>query len=156
MQNLEQLLGEFVTPTPAGDQHAPVDDVTIEPRTPITVLETPTGPAARVLEVAAVTADRLVSDAEMEAESLVTTAQAKADAIVQAGRDEADQVAAQLNRDRATAMTHLAEEKAAVEARIAVLRQMESDHFNQMRHHLTEQLSLLDATLPEPPAAVTG
>ena len=33
---------------------------------------------------------------------------------------------------------------------------MESDHFSQMRHHLTEQLSLLDATLPEPPAAVAG
>jgi hypothetical protein len=45
-------------------------------------------------------------------------------------------------------MTELTEEKAAVEAEIAVLRQMQSEHLSQMRHHLTEQLSLLEAALP--------
>ena len=163
MLSSERALGETATPTPVEDQNAPVDDVGIEPHAPITATETPTGAAARMLELAAVTAERLVSDAEIEAKSVVTTAQATADSIVAASRDEADQVAAELarskeeqaaelNRERVTAMTALTEEKAAVEAQIAMLRQMESDHFSQMRHHLTEQLSLLDATLPDPPA----
>jgi hypothetical protein len=30
---------------------------------------------------------------------------------------------------------------------------VQSDHRSQMRQHLTEQLALLDAALPEPPAA---
>ncbi len=165
MPSFEQALGETATPTPVGDRNAPVDDVGLEEHAPITAEETPTSAAARMLEVAAVTADRLVSDAEMEAESVVTTAQARADAIVEASRDEADQVAAELarskeeqaaelNRERVTAMTALSEEKAAIEAQIAMLHQMESDHRSQMRHHFTEQLALLDAPLPEPPAPV--
>jgi cell division septum initiation protein DivIVA len=167
MLSSEEPLGETATPTPVGDRNAPVDDVAIEPHSPTTDGETPTSAAARMLELAAVTADRLVSDAEMEAKSVVTTAQARADAIVEASRDEADQVAAELarskeeqatelNRERETAMTALTEEKAAIEAQIAMLRQMESDHFSQMRHHLTEQLSLLDATQSEPPDPVDG
>ena len=153
MLSSEETPGETATPTPVGDRNAPVDGVGIEPHAPITAVETPTSAAARMLELAAVTADRLVSDAEMEAKSVVTTAQARADAIVEASRDEADQVAAELarskeeqaaelNRERVTAMTALTEEKAAIEAQIARLRQMESDHFSQMRHHLTEQLSI--------------
>jgi cell division septum initiation protein DivIVA len=92
--------------------------------------------AARVLELAAVTADQLVADAESEAASLVATAQAT------------------LERERATALAGLADEKAALEAQIASLRQLQSNHRSQMQQHLTKQLSLLDAVMPEPPATV--
>jgi len=152
MMSFETALGESATQTPTETSE---------------VQETPTSAAARMLELAAVTADRLVTDAEREAESLVASAQAKAEAITEASREEADQVAAdlartreqqaaELDRERTTALAGLADEKAALEERVASLRQLESDHRNQMRHHLTEHLSLLDTTLPEPPAAIAG
>jgi vacuolar-type H+-ATPase subunit H len=167
MLSFEQGLIEIATPTPVDDGNALVGEVNTEPTEPITVQETPTSAAARMLELAVVTADRLVTDAEEEAESLVTDAQARADAILEASRNEADQVAAELartkeeqaaelDRERVTALAGLSDEKAALEAQIATLRQMDSDHRSQMRHHLTEQLSLLDATLPEPPAVFAG
>jgi cell division septum initiation protein DivIVA len=167
MLSFEEALDETVTPTLVEDGHARVDDVDTEPTEPITVQESPTSAAARMLELAALTADRLVADAETEAESVVTTARARADAILAASRTEAHQVAAELarrrdeqtaelDRERATALAGLADEKAALQARIATLRQMQSDYRSQMRHYLTEQLSLLDATLIEPPAAVAG
>jgi len=145
MLRFEQTPDEAVAPTLVDDRPAPLDDVETAPTEPITVPESPTGAAARVLEVAAVTADRLVSDAETEAESLVTTARATADEILAASRTEARQVAADL-----------AEEKAALEAQIATLLQMQSDHRSRLRQYLTEQLSLLDTKVPEPPAVVAG
>jgi cell division septum initiation protein DivIVA len=158
---------ETVTPSLAEDGCARVDDVDNGQTDPITVQESSTSAAARMLELAAVTADRLVVDAETEAESLVTAARASADAILESSRAEAHQVAAELARskeqqtadlarERAVALAELAAEKAALEARNARLRQMQSDHRRQMRDHLTEQLSLLDATMPEPPAPVAG
>jgi cell division septum initiation protein DivIVA len=177
MLSFEGALDETVTPSLVDEGHARVDDVDTGharlddvdtgPSEPIMVQESPTGTAARMLELAAVTADRLVADAETEVEALVATARAKADAILATSRTEARQVAAELarrkeeqtaelDRERAMAMAGLAEEKAALEARIAVLRQMQNDHRSTMRDHLTEQLSLLDATMPEPPAAVAG
>jgi cell division septum initiation protein DivIVA len=167
MLSFEQSLSETTTPTPVEDGNALVGDVDTEPTELITVQETPTSAAARMLELAAVTADRLVTDAETEAGSLVTDARARADAILEASRNEADQVAAELastkeeqaaelDRERATALAELNDERAALEAEIATLRQMESHHRSQMRHHLTEQLSMLDATLPEPPAVFAG
>lgn len=158
---------ETATPNLAEDGCAQVGDVDAEQTDPITVQESSTTAAARMLELAAVTADRLVVDAEKEAESLVTAARASADAILESSRAEAHRVAAELvrikeqqtaelDRERATALAGLADEKAALEARNATLRQMQSDHRRQMRDHLTEQLSLLDATVPEPPAAVAG
>jgi cell division septum initiation protein DivIVA len=151
MLRFAQRLRETATPTPVEDGNALGVDLDTEPTEPITVQETLTSAAARMLELAAVTADRLVTDAETEAESLVTLAQARADAILEASRNEADQVAAELartkeeqaaelDRDRAAALAGLSDEKAALEAQIATLRQMESDHHNQMRHRLTEQL----------------
>lgn len=151
MLSIDQVLGETDLPTP--DQ--------VEPTA---VPEAPTSAAARMLELAAVTADRLVADAEAEAESLVTTARARADVILQTGRNEAEQVAAELartkaeqtaelDRERARALAGLAEGKAALEEQVAALRQMESDHRSQLRLHLTEQLSMLDATEPEPAVA---
>jgi cell division septum initiation protein DivIVA len=156
---------ETVTPTLAEDVCARVDDVDTEQTDPITVHESSTSAAARMLELAAVTADRLVVDAETEAESLVTAARASADAILESSRTEArrgaaelarskEQQTAELDRERATALAGLAEEKAALEARNATLRQMQSDHRRQMRDHLTDQLSLLDATVPEAPTAI--
>ena len=102
---------------------------------------------------------------ETESESLVTDARARADAILESSRKEARRVAAELarskeqqtaelDRERTTALAGLAEEKAALEARNATLRQMQSDHRRQMRDHLTDQLSLLDATVPEAPTAI--
>jgi len=144
-----------------------VGDVDTEPTGPITVQETTMSAAVRMLELAAITADQLVTDAKAEVASLVTLAQARADVIGETSRNEADRVAAELARakdeqaaaldcERATALAGLADEKAALEAQIATLRQMEIDHRGQMRHHLTEQLSLLDTNLPEPPAVVAG
>jgi cell division septum initiation protein DivIVA len=158
---------ETVTPTVAEDGYARVDDVDTEQTDPIMVQESSTSAAARMLELAAVTADRLVVNAETEAESLVTAARASADAILESSRAEAHRVAAELarskeqqtaehDRERATALAGLADAKAALEARNAPLRQMQSDHRRQMRDHLTKQLSLLDATVPETPAAVDG
>jgi F0F1-type ATP synthase membrane subunit b/b' len=90
--------------------------------------------AARVLELAATTADQLVADAKTEAESMVEAARADAGVVRQ----------------------ELADERAALEAQIAALHQLQADHRTQMRRHLTEQLSLLDAVMPEARAAVTG
>ena len=166
MPSSEEELDEALTPTPVDDGHGRVDHVDTEPTDPTNVQESPTSAAARMLELAAATADRLVADAETEAESLVTTARATADAILETSRTEALQVAAQLarsraeqvaelDRERATALAGLADEKAALEARIATLRRMQSDHRSQIRDHLTEQLSLLDTAIPEPPPTVT-
>jgi len=149
------------------DERTQVPDVDPDPTGAVAVGESPTAAAARMLELAAGTADQLVADAEQEAESLVTTAQATADALLEASRREARQVAAELalskaeqatalDRERATALAGLADEKAALEAQIAALRQLQSEHRSTLPQHLTEQLSFLDASLPEPPAAVGG
>ena len=138
-----------------------------EPTELIMGQRTPASAAARMLELAAVTADTLVTDARNEAESLVTGARARADAILEESRTEADQVAAGLARikreqaadldlERASARAELGEEKADLEAQIATLREMERLHRSHMRQQLTEHLSMLDATLPEPPAGFDG
>lgn len=156
---------ETATPALAEAGCARVDDVDTEQPNPITVQKSSTSAAARMLELAAVTADRLVVDAQTEAESMVTAARASADAILETSRAEAHRVAAELarskeqqtaelNRERATALAGLADERAALEARNATLRQMQRDHRRQIRDHLAQQLSLLDATVPEAPAAV--
>jgi cell division septum initiation protein DivIVA len=112
--------------------------------------------------MAATTADRLVVEARTEAESLVTAARAEADAILGAARTQADRVATDLanskreqtdalERQRATALDGLAEEKSALEERIATLQQMQRDHRSQLRDHLQRQLALLDAAVPDRP-----
>jgi cell division septum initiation protein DivIVA len=126
--------------------------------------ESPTSPA-RLLEIAAVTADRLVADAKTEAESLVSAARNEAEAVLEASRSEArrveaelvrtkEQQTAELERERASALSGLAGEKAALEERIATLREMQSDHRRQLRDHLQEQLSLLDGVSPQQPGGV--
>jgi vacuolar-type H+-ATPase subunit H len=156
MPSFEQDMSETTTPTQVEGGNALVGEVDAESADPITVRETPTSAAARMLELAGVTADRLVIEAEAEAEALVTGAQARADAILEASRNEARQVAAELARERGTALAELRDEKSALEAQNAKLRQVASDHRTLMRHHLTEQLSMLDATLPDPPAVSPG
>jgi cell division septum initiation protein DivIVA len=139
-------------------------DAATGPAEAATAHESPTSPA-RLLEIAAVTADRLVADAKTEAESLVSAARTEADAVLEASRSEVrrveaelarnkEQQTAELERERATALAGLADEKAALEERIATLRELQSDHRRQLRDHLQEQLSLLDAVSPQPPGAV--
>jgi F0F1-type ATP synthase membrane subunit b/b' len=160
MPSFEQDLSETTKTTTVGD-------VDSESADPITAQKTPSAAAARMLELAGTTADRLVIEAQAEAQSLVTGAQAEAGAILEASRNEAIQVAAEcartkeeqaaeLDRERVTALAELRDEKSALEAQIAKLRQVESDHRSLMRRHLTEQLSMLDATLPDPPATSPG
>lgn len=162
---------ETVAPTPAGDERADVDDVDAAVDAPteteqVTVEEGRTS-AARVLELAAIAADQLVADAEKEAASMVATARAEADSILETSRKDAQQAAgemvrrkeqqaAELDQERATTLAGLADEKLVLEARIATLRQTQDDHRSQMRQHLTEQLALLDASLPDAPAPVVG
>lgn len=164
MQSFEDPLDDNVTPTPAEDRRDQVHDLETDPIVPITHNEGSADPAARMLELAAMTADQLVTEARTEAESLVTTAQAEADAVLGASRNEAHQIAAELSRirheqtaeldrERAVALAGLAQERAAIERQIAHLRQLQSDHRNELRRHLTAQLALLDATMPEPPTA---
>ena len=161
--SLERDLKAVGTSTSAEDGNGPSGVIDTESTEPITVHETPTSAVARMLELAGVTADRLVIDAEAEAQSLVSAAQAKADAILETSRNEANRVAAELartkekqsaalDRERATALAELAEEKASLEAQIVALREMDGQHRNRMRHLLTQQLSQLDAPLPQSPA----
>jgi cell division septum initiation protein DivIVA len=164
MLSFEDPLDDNVTPTPDEDGPDRVNDLGTDPTEPTTHKDSSADPAARILELAAMTADQLVTEAHTEAESLVTTAQAKADAVLEASRNQAHQIAAELSRtrheqtaeldrERATALTGLAQERAAIEHQITHLRQMQSDHRNELRRHLTTQLALLDATTPEPPTA---
>lgn len=165
MPGSEQGSGDSATATPGAVGEAPVPETDAEvsnrPTGRTTVEESPTGAAARMLELAAVTADRLVADARTEAESLVAEAATRAEALAEASRDEAaraaadlartrDEQTAELDHERSTALAGLADEKAALEAQIARLRQLDSDYHSQMRRQLTEQLSLLDTIRPEP------
>jgi cell division septum initiation protein DivIVA len=149
--DVENALEDPLGPAAAGVTDEPADVVTTAPAEPSTHRDEPVGAAARLLEVAATTADRLVADARTEAGSLVAAAQAEVDALLRTRRDQAQQVAAELDRERATALAGLAEEKAACEAQIGALRQMHSSHRDEMRRHLTQQLTLLDAVVLEPP-----
>jgi cell division septum initiation protein DivIVA len=161
MLSFEDGSDDLVTSTSVADGPGQID----EPETGLTAhQDRPADAAARMLELAATTADQLVVNAQTEAAGLVTTAQAQADAILQASRNQAHHVAtelsrtkdeqtAELDRERATALAGLAEERAALQAQIDRLHQMQSDHRTEMRRHLTEQLALLDAKLPEPPTA---
>ncbi|CUR55775.1 hypothetical protein NOCA2300007 [metagenome] len=135
-----------------------------DPSSPVDDEQAPWGAAARTLELAALTADRLVAEAKEEAESLLLDAKTSAHAIVEASRREADQVtaelartkeaqAAELDRERSTALAGLSDEKSALEKQVDTLRQLENRHRSHLRNHLTEQLSLLDTTLPGPPTA---
>ena len=69
-------------------------------------------------------------------------------------RTRAEQLG-EVESERATAMALLADEKADLEAKIARLRDIEAEQRSQMRHLLTEQLSLLDAhCATRPPSPV--
>jgi cell division septum initiation protein DivIVA len=133
---------QSVTPTVVEDVPDEVADTETEPNrtrelldvttlvAPAAVEESPATAAARMLEAAVGTAGQLVADAKSEAESLVATARATADEILEG----------------------LGEEKTALEAQIATLRQLLGRHSTQMRDLLTHQLSLLEAAAHEPDA----
>ena len=63
---------------------------------------------------------------------------------------------AELDRERAEALDGLAEEKATLESQIASLRAAESDQRHRMRQHLTQHLSMLDASVSASQDAVAG
>jgi len=164
MLSFENALDDTVAPTPLEDTRHRADELGGAPTVPIAHDGEPSDAAARMLELAALTAEQLIASAQTDAESLVSAAQAEAGEILATSRDEARQAeaelsrrrheqTAELDRERATALAGLADEKAALEAKIATLRQLESDHRSEMHRHLTEQLALLDATMPDPPAA---
>jgi len=130
-------------------------------------VESPVLASARVLEVATFTADQLVADAQAQADTLVADAQAEADALRAASREDADRAAgelsrlrdeqtADLDRERAAALTGLAEQKATLEAQVEALRAQEHDYRSQLRHQLTEHLALLGDSGTGTPASVAS
>ena len=134
---------------------------------PIVETESPVLASARVLEVATFTADQLVADAQAQADALVADAQAEADALRAASREDADRAAgelsrlrdeqtAHLDRERAAALTGLAEQKVTLEAQVEALREQEIDYRSQLRHQLTEHLALLGDSGTGTPASVAS
>jgi cell division septum initiation protein DivIVA len=93
--------------------------------------------AARLLEVAARNADELLAEAKAEADQLTASAREEADQLLTAARTEAQRVRADLEETRAH---HSAE--------IARLQQIEQDHRDQMRRHLTDVLAQIEARPP--------
>jgi len=93
--------------------------------------------AARLLEVAARNADELLADAKAEAQHLTASAREEADRLLTEAREEARRVRADLEETRAQ---HNAE--------IARLQQLERDHRERMRHHLTDLLAQIEAPPP--------
>ena len=90
--------------------------------------------AARLLELATVNADQLVADAQAEAE----------------------RVAAEVDEHRTTVLAEVADRKAALEAKLVSLRQLESEHRNRLRRHFTEQLAQLEEATPAAPLAAVA
>ncbi len=111
--------------------------------------------AARLLEIATRNADELVGEAKAEADRLTTSARAEADQILAAAREEAERVHAELeqrraqetadlDRHRTTVMSEVTERKAALEAEVGRLQQLEQDHRDRMRSYLNQQLEQLE------------
>jgi cell division septum initiation protein DivIVA len=111
--------------------------------------------AARLLEIAAANADRLATESSAEAEALVaaarteadglrSAAQAEVEGVLAAARVDAERLTFELEQHRTRVMAELSDRKAALEGQIAQLRQLEADHREHLRRHLTEQLAQLD------------
>jgi cell division septum initiation protein DivIVA len=93
---------------------------------------------ARLLEVAARNADELLADAKADADQLVVAARERAEQLLTAARTEAQQVRADLEATRAQ-----------LQAEIARLQQLEHDHRDRIRRHLTELLAQIDVSPPQ-------
>jgi DivIVA domain-containing protein len=116
--------------------------------------------AARLLEVATRSAEELVAEARADADSLVAEATTTAEAVRADARAEAERVGAELAehereqlaelaRHRNEVLTEVASTKAATEAEIERLRQLECEQREHMQRYLTEQLALVqDVELP--------
>src|SRR5262245_51406457 len=90
--------------------------------------------AVRLLEIATRSADELITGAKTEAASLIASAQAEADQILAAARAEAEQVHADLD-----------EQRKQQEDEIARLGQLEQEHREHMRGHLTKLLKQIES-----------
>jgi FtsZ-binding cell division protein ZapB len=137
--------------------------------TPPTTLDSFSGSdaAARLLELAVNNADQLMAETKAEAAALVATAHAEADQLTASARVGAEQVtldahsearrvredveqfragqAAELLAERDAQLTHIAEEKAALEAAVRHLQELEHAYQERMRSFLASQLDQLDA-----------
>ena len=102
--------------------------------------------AARLLEIAARNAEELLTGATADAQATVATARAEADQVTAAARTEAEQVRAEAEEHRTTVLSELTERQAALEAEIARLERVGSDHRAAMRTYFTEQLEHLEPT----------
>ena len=111
--------------------------------------------AASLVATARADADRLTAASQAEADRLTTSARAEADQILAAAREEAERVhadleqrrvqeTADLDRHRTTVMTEVTERKAALEAEVSRLQQLEQDHRDRMRSYLNQQLEQLE------------
>jgi cell division septum initiation protein DivIVA len=89
--------------------------------------------AARLLEVAARNADELLAEATAEADQLTASARENADQLLTAARTETQRLRADLEETRAQ---HNAE--------IARLQQIEQNHRDRMRRHLTDMLAQIE------------
>jgi DivIVA domain-containing protein len=101
--------------------------------------------AARMLELAADSADQLVAEAKAEAAALLADARA-----------EAERETAELDRHRTAVLAELADEQAALEAKIAALRQQEREHRAFLRRHFADQLAQLEDAVPAAPLAAVS
>jgi cell division septum initiation protein DivIVA len=107
-----------VTETPVVDESSPGDS---------------SRAAARLLEVAARNAEELLTEAKAEADQVKSSAREEADLLLAAARAEAQRVRAELEETHAQ---HSAE--------IARLQQVEQDHRDRMRRHLTDVLAQIE------------
>ena len=114
--------------------------------------------AARLLEVAARNADELLEEARAEAASIVAAAHADAKQVQAELEQERRQQSDELDRDRTTALAELAglaERRAALEAEVAQLEQLEQENRDRIRTYLTDQLAQITST-PDPDAGSTS
>lgn len=93
--------------------------------------------AARLLEVAARNAEELLVEAKAEAEQVTASAREEAEQLLRTARAEAQRVRDELEQTRDQ-----------YSAEVTRLEQLERDHRDRMRQHLTELLTQIEADPP--------
>ena len=113
--------------------------------------------AARLLAMTARETDQWRSEAKIEAAAVVATAREEGAKLVRTAREEADLLvalardeAAQIVNDARVEAYRVREETTAVRKRhdedIAHLRQVATNHIEQLRHHLADMLDRVNST----------
>lgn len=120
-----------------------------------TLVATAQAEADHVTAAAQAAADQLTAASQTEADEVTASARTKAEQITSAAREEAYRVRQELGRFRAQQATELeqhreselsdvAEKKAALEAAVSHLQEVEAVYQERMRAFLTQQLVQLD------------